>query len=596
MAVGYGAHGIGELPLAETWNGHQWAIRTAPLPSGSKSAMLSGVSCTAAADCTAVGQQPLSDATLAEVWNGSAWAVQPTPSPSGQSGPSVLSSVSCLLGGTACTAVGHWWSNGQDVTLAEVRHGTAWKVQPTPTPTGQDGIVQGLLTGVSCSSGTACSAVGDHIDDSGHQVTLAEAWNGTAWKIVPAPIAGKVSSLSGVSCPDASHCSAVGVDDNNYQCTPPGDADSVSLAGAWNGKSWTTETAPSPAGLIFNSVSAISCASRTACATVGYQRAEGSSVAFSEIWNGTRWVIQPVPPPAAADYSQLTAVSCASARSCVAVGDYQTTSPGQWAMSEIWNGSRWTIKTMPVPPDATTTQLSGISCTSATSCVAVGWDDGGSAGVTLVEVWNGTSWTIQPSPNPPDAAEGSALNAVSCASATSCSAVGDYLTGSSPYLAFAEYWNGSAWTLQSTPNASGTDTYLNAVSCPAPGSCTAAGSTGGGGTLAETLKTGTWAVASSPSPGSGAAFLGVSCSSTTACSAVGNYATTSGRGVLLAERWNGHNWTVQPAPVKSAGAYQVDYLTGVSCAAASWCLASGWNETYYVPATASLSSVTERYS
>ena len=67
-------------------------------------------------------------------------------------------------------------------------------------------------------------------------------------------------------------------------------------------------------------------------------------------------------------------------------------------------------------------------------------------------------------------------------------------------------------------------------------------------------------------------------------------------GRTLAERWNGQAWAVQPAPVSSAGAYQVNELTGVSCVAASWCMASGSNQTYYVPQTGSLSAVTERYA
>jgi len=318
---------------------------------------------------------------------------------------------------------------------------------------------------------------------------------------------------------------------------------------------------------------------------------------FSEIWNGTRWAIRQVPVPASADSMQLTAVSCPSPGYCVAVGYYQSTTPGEWPVSEIWNGARWTMKTMPITGGATTTQLSGIFCLSATSCVAVGWDDGGSGvGQTLVETWNGTAWAIQPSPNPPAAAEGSSLSAVSCASAGSCSAVGEYLTGSSPYLSFAEYWNGSAWTVQSTPNASGTDTYLNTVSCPAPGTCTAVGNTGAPATLVENLKAGKWTVTGSPNPGKGGSLSGVWCAATTACSAVGQYTTSSGNGRTMAEGWNGNTWTVQPAPVAAAGAFQVNGLTGVSCVAASWCMASGENLTYYVPQTGSLSAVTERYA
>ena len=599
-AVGFGIHGLGPLPLAETWNGTTWTIQQAPLPAGAKHGQLSGVSCTTATACTAVGQWAAgtTTGTLAEVWNGSAWAPQSTPDPAGQGGVSVLSAVSCLPGGTACTAVGYWYSNEEDVTLAEVRTGTTWKVVPTPTPTGTQGIVQGLFTGVSCGSAGACDAIGDHINDAGHQVSLAETWNGTAWKIVPSPAGGVTATVSGISCPLPSQCTAAGVGYPTYLGAQVGQGDADTLAEGWNGTAWTTQQTPNPTGLIFTSLSAVSCATRTSCAVAGYYRWNGSQRAVSETWNGTGWAIRPVPLPASTDNSQLTAVACPSPGYCVAVGDYESMTPGEWTMSEIWNGSRWTMKAMPVPTNASTTQLSGIFCLSDTSCVAVGWDDGGPGGVgqTLVETWNGTAWKIQPSPNPPAAAEGSSLSAVSCASAGSCGAVGTYLTGSSPYLSFAEYWDGSKWTVQTTPNASGTDTYLSGVSCPASGTCTAVGYTGTNETLVENLKAGTWTITPGPSPGKGGSFAGVWCTATTACSAVGQYTTSAGDGRTLAERWNGHAWAVQPAPVSSAGAYQVNELTGVSCVAASWCMASGSNQTYYVPQTGSLSAVTERYA
>jgi hypothetical protein len=601
MAVGFTSNGIGPLPLTETWDGTAWTLQQAPLPAGSNHGQLSGVSCTTATACTAVGQWEAgtTTGTLAEAWNGSAWAVQSTPDPAGQGGQSVLSAISCLPGGTACTAAGYWLSNGEDVTLAEARTGTTWKVVPTPTPTGTQGIVQGLFTGISCSSANACGAVGDHINDAGHQVSLMEAWDGTAWKIVPAPAGEIAAAVSGVSCPLASRCTAAGVGYPTSQGAQPGQGDAFTLAEAWNGTAWTTQQTPNPTGLIFTSLSAVACAARTSCAVAGYRSWNGAPQAFSETWDGTRWAIRPVPVPASADTSQLTAVACPSPGYCVAVGDYQSaTTGGERTVSETWNGSRWTVKSMPVPQNASTTQLSGITCLSATSCVAVGWDDGGTGGVglTLVETWNGTAWKIQPSPNPPTAAGGSSLSAVSCASAGSCSAVGTYLTGESPYLSFAEYWNGSRWTVQSTPNAAGTDTYLDGVSCPAPGTCTAVGYTAANQTLVENLKTGTWTVTAGPSPGKGGSLAGIWCAATTACSAVGQYTTSGGNGRALAEHWNGQAWSVQPAPVSSAGAYQVNELTGVSCVAASWCMASGSNQTYYVPATGALSAVTERYA
>jgi hypothetical protein len=74
-------------------------------------------------------------------------------------------------------------------------------------------------------------------------------------------------------------------------------------------------------------------------------------------------------------------------------------------------------------------ELNSVSCTSATACTAVGDYDplafpGGSS-QTLGERWDGTSWSLQATPNRPvDSVGRSYLNAVSCASSALCTAVG----------------------------------------------------------------------------------------------------------------------------------------------------------------------------
>jgi hypothetical protein len=599
VAVGWRRGGGFREPLAETWNGHAWAIHATPLPAGSTGA-LSGVSCTAAAACTAVGLQVANGVvkTLAETWSGSAWALQPTPNVAGTRGAqgSVLSAVSCIPGRTACTAVGYSTSaGGKELTLAEARTGTHWVIQPTPTPTGAQGIVQGLLTGVSCTSRAACSAAGNHIGHTGYQAPLMEAWNGTAWKIQPAPAARDSTTISGISCPVTGRCTAAGGDSLAKHYARGGDGDTFTLAEAWNGRDWAIQPTPNPAGLLYTSLSAVSCASPAACAAVGYyDRADGSSVDFAEIWTGTRWAIKPVPVPPSSDFARLTAVSCPTASYCVAVGVYD--SPGSFGRSTlavIWNGSRWRMTAMPVPSGFIV--LSGISCTSPTFCTAVGWDDGPSVGVTLVETWNGSTWAVRPTPNPAGST-GSALTAVSCASATSCSAVGNYTAGSY-FLSLAEYWNGSSWKIQPTPNATGTDTYLTGVSCPAAGACTASGYTGGGAsTLVEVLNAGTWTVVTTPNPGSSDVLLAVSCSAATACTAVGEYDSTSGRAVALAEAWNGSSWAVQPTPNNGSRVMQNRELTGVSCLSASFCMAGGWDIRYYLAGSGVLRALAERYT
>jgi hypothetical protein len=66
---------------------------------------------------------------------------------------------------------------------------------------------------VSCTSATACTAVGHYQNGAGTRVTLAERWDGTSWTIQPTPSLSPnyfYTTLSGVSCTSATACTAVG--------------------------------------------------------------------------------------------------------------------------------------------------------------------------------------------------------------------------------------------------------------------------------------------------------------------------------------------------------------------------------------------------
>jgi hypothetical protein len=184
-------------------------------------------------------------------------------------------------------------------------------------------------------------------------------------------------------------------------------------------------------------------------------------------------------------------VSCTAATACTAVGDYLNSSNTDLTLAERWNGSSWAIQPTPNPAGAEGSVLSGVSCTAATACTAVGYYDNSSFGnpaLTLAERWNGSSWTIQPTPNPAGATQ-SVLSGVSCTAATSCTAVGYYATSSGgDDLTLAEHWNGTRWAIQPTPTPAGARlSYLNGVSCTAATTCTAVGAyiSGNGLTLAE---------------------------------------------------------------------------------------------------------------
>jgi hypothetical protein len=96
---------------------------------------------------------------------------------------------------------------------------------------------------------------------------------------------------------------------------------------------------------------------------------------------GTGWVIQPTPDPSGhsgeGDFQQLEAVSCSTATSCTAVGDYFDNNTGMSATLAVhWDGTSWQIQ--PTANPSTTpgvvdsVELRGVKCVSASACIAVG--------------------------------------------------------------------------------------------------------------------------------------------------------------------------------------------------------------------------------
>src|SRR5215472_9089561 len=131
--------------------------------------------------------------------------------------------------------------------------------------------------------------------------------------------------------------------------------------------------------------------------------------------SGTGWSITPSPNPRVPT-GQLFWVSCPAADSCMAVGTSVKPSGAGVTLAERWNGHSWRVLRTPNPPGAAVSQLIGVSCTSASACTAVGVSNPGSSSAkTLAERWNGTRWAIQSIPNPRQG--GGGLGGVSCTSA-----------------------------------------------------------------------------------------------------------------------------------------------------------------------------------
>jgi hypothetical protein len=361
--------------------------------------------------------------------------------------------------------------------------GSTWQVEPTPNQSGAAAAIN-EFSAVSCTSRRACTAVGSHAASlSSSGFTLAARWNGTSWRIQPTvlPKGAESSTFFGASCASATACIAVGSD------IVKATSANVNLAEAWNGTSWRVQAIPSPKGSTGASLYAVSCTSSSACTAVGhYQNAAGRVFAEAARWNGKTWRIQSI--ALAARITYFFGVSCTGARACTSVG-YQNTGTGDATpFAEAWNGTTWHVQPVPLPHGAPGGALNAVSCTSPGACTAAGTSFSPTA-PTLAERWNGTSWRVQPTPNPANSGTSMsevALDGVSCTSATACTASGKYAPGGNGAY-FIEAWNGSHWRLVTAPHPAGfTQGALNGISC-VPARCTAVGAWSGGPIYVATL-------------------------------------------------------------------------------------------------------------
>jgi hypothetical protein len=219
--------------------------------------------------------------------------------------------------------------------------------------------------------------------------------------------------------------------------------------GRWNGTKWVSQDAPNPsttAEFRSETFEGVSCFSADACVAVGYYKnTETSVVPLIEVWNGAKWVIQPSPTSFTAPTNELYGVSCTSASACTAVGTSYTGS--YEPLAESWNGTTWTVQPTPSPHGG---DLTSVSCVSAAECTAVGFYFKSSTSIAaLADRWNGTAWAVQRIAQPPKG-WAPVFSGVSCTSARACTAVGDRDRQDGQRLTLAERWNGMTWVIQPT--------------------------------------------------------------------------------------------------------------------------------------------------
>jgi len=364
--------------------------------SSSLTSDLTGVACPSVSFCLAAGVHYDSppaghypnERTLIERWNGSSWSL--VASPNSAAGTSTLARVSC--GSTSlCFAVGWvgpYLPAGQ--VLIERWDGSLWSIAGSPKAASAR---SSALHDVSCASATFCVAVGQYTDASANVDGLIEQWNGSSWRVVPFQHQG---GLDAVICVSPWLCFTAG----HYYTYQTGHEVGLGYIEQWNGSSWSISAWPdSNVDVLLQSMS---CVSGSRCFATGlHGKGQGTldNHTLIEEWNGTSWSAVPSPNPSPSD-NWLDGVSCASASVCVATG-YQRTDTTYHTLIEQWNGASWTIARAPEPRTTLSVRLSQVGCPSISHCFAIGGYNSPTSGhwLTLVEQWNGSSWSIVSSPN-----------------------------------------------------------------------------------------------------------------------------------------------------------------------------------------------------
>jgi hypothetical protein len=376
---------------------------------------------------------------------------------------------------------------------------------------------------------------------SASTVPSASATAGS-WSIVPSPNTGdtEYNQLFGVACPSASDCWAVGYSD-------VAGSHSQTLIEHWDGSSWTIVSSPNSSTSESNFLLGITCTSATDCWAVGHHDSGDVAVFVTLIlhYNGTSWSVVSSPNVTEAQDNEFRSVTCTSSADCWAVGYWSIGNPAllgsviTQTLIEHWDGASWTVVNSANSSPAENNNLSSVTCASAANCWAVGYSSSPVNGtLTLIEHFDGTSWSIVSSPNPSPTKSNVPLG-VTCMSATDCWLAG-YYSGASVTQSLLEHYDGASWNVTSSANTSSTQSnFPFAIACTSATDCWTVGFYYGfpGGniyTLIDHYDGASWSVVDSPNPppnssGQYGDFLwGVTCASTTDCWAVGYYFNVNG--------------------------------------------------------------------
>jgi hypothetical protein len=249
----------------------------------------------------------------------------------------------------------------------------------------------------------------------------------------------------------------------------------------WNGTSWSNVKIPSTPGNSY--LYAVTSISSNDAWAVGF----GDSGELTFHWNGTKWknILDPN------QGGTLLSVSGISTNDVWAVGDNVAT-----PLSEHWDGTQWSV--IPTPVVGTSSYVDSVSADASNDVWAAGYYYGQNViPYALVERWDGTQWSAINVPQP--GVNGTYFNSVTAISPNDVWAVGYYLDVNYIETSLTEHWDGTEWTVVSSPNPGG-HAEVNAVAAVSSTDVWAVGFGGGLGSFTMQWNGTQWNTMSDPYP------------------------------------------------------------------------------------------------
>ncbi|HKP51562.1 MAG TPA: S-layer homology domain-containing protein [Chloroflexia bacterium] len=314
---------------------------------------------------------------------------------------------------------------------------------------------------------------------------------------------------------------------------------------------WSVVSSPNPSSTfnVLRSVTAI--APNDVWAVGNYSAPNGDGRSLIEHWDGTTWVAVPGPDVGSGS-SYLFGVDATAPNDVWAVGNLFAS--GNQTFIIHWDGSQWTIVPSP-SPGTYTRQLSAVTALAPDDAWAVGYyqDIADNVRRTLTLHWDGTSWSVVPSPSvgPAD----NELLGVEAVASDDAWAVG--YGGNNPLIL---HWDGTSWSAVPTPAL--TEVRLYSVTAISSDDVWAVGTYS---SLGITLhwNGSTWTRVDSPNVGQSTHLYGVAAVSANDVWAVGSYAGSStGYDGTLAMHWNGTLWKI--APTEAIGSNDADLYSAAA--------------------------------